>query len=394
MFVGLTNTPRDYSWGSRTDIPTLLHRPLSGKPEAEYWLGTHPGSPAVLDGGPDGTPDGAKTLNQLTTLPFIMKVLAAQTSLSLQAHPSSEQAREGFARENAEGIPVDSPNRNYKDALHKPELIYALAQEFDALCGFRPVAETRVLLASLGPDPLVEGFVHRLVDDSSLRDVFEWLISNGPGVPELRARILELAPSATAPEFATVLTLAREFPGDVGVLISLLLNLVRLQPGQAIYLPSGNIHAYQHGLGIEVLAASDNVLRGGLTPKHVDVPELLKVLDFRPLPVPFLEPTRPVRGLTLFRPPVPDFELAVVAPTDAPGSSVPWTPGGEFIALCVDGPITISGARDERQLSPGDAIYGSADEAPLTVSGSGTAFISSASPVSGRVNVSAGQGEK
>ena len=375
MFVALTNTPRDYSWGSYTDIAALLHRQPSGRPEAEYWLGTHPGSPALLVGGPDGTPERATTLAQLTTLPFIMKVLAAETSLSLQAHPSSEQAREGFARENAEGIPVDSPDRNYKDALHKPELIYALEQEFEALCGFRPVAQTRALLAELGPDPMVVDFTRRLVDDSSLRDVFEWLISNGPGVAELRTRVLELAASASAPEFATVLTLSREFPGDVGILISLLLNLVTLRPGQAIYLPSGNIHAYQHGLGIEVLAASDNVLRGGLTPKHVDVPELLKVLDFRPLPVPFLTPTEPVLGLTLFRPPVPDFELAVAQPADAADGSVAWTPGGEFIALCVGGPATISGARDEWQLNPGDAVYGTGDEAPITIGGSGTVFI-------------------
>ncbi len=376
MFVGLTNTPRDYSWGSRTAIARLLHREPSGAPEAEYWLGTHPGSPAVLVDGPSGAP----TLDRLVTLPYIMKVLAAETSLSLQAHPSTAQAEEGFARENADGVPTDAVDRNYKDRHHKPELIYAVDDGFGALCGFRSVAETRRLLETLGPDPLVEDFVGRLADDESLREVFEWLISDGPGVPELRARVLELAPSASAPEFATVLDLAALFPGDVGILVSLLLNLVTLRAGQAIFLPSGNIHAYQHGLGIEVLAASDNVLRGGLTPKHVDVPELLKVLDFRPLPVPFLEPDVSVPGLALFRPGVPDFELAVVTPADAPGGSVAFSPSGEFIALCTSGPLSVRGATGETTLRPGQAAYGSYDESPVTVSGEGILYVSSPDP--------------
>jgi mannose-6-phosphate isomerase len=364
MFVGIANTPRDYAWGSRDDIAQLLGRKPSGGPEAEYWLGTHPGSPSVLETG--------GTLSELTTLPFIMKVLAAKTSLSLQAHPSPKQAVEGFSRENALGIPLDAPNRNYKDELHKPELIYAINDGFEALCGFRPVAATRELLATLGADPLVADLVDRLADDASLREVFEWLLANGEDVSALRDRILQLAPAASAPEFATVVILSEQFPGDVGILISLLLNLVTLRAGEAVFLPSGNIHAYQHGLGIEVLAASDNVLRGGLTPKYVDVPELLGVLDFRPLPVPYLQPIEESPGVRVFRPDVPDFELVVIEPE---GGSALFTPAADSIALCAAGELTVSGASGSRVIPRGASLYVTVDEGELTFAGTGTVFL-------------------
>jgi mannose-6-phosphate isomerase len=368
MFVGLSNIPRDYAWGSKTAIAALLGRAPSGASEAEYWLGTHPGSPAVLV----EARGGAKTLDQIANLPFIMKVLAAESSLSLQAHPSPEQAAEGFARENALGIPIDAPNRNYKDSLHKPELIYALSDGFEALCGFRPVAATRQLLATLGPDPLIADFIARLVDDASLPAVFEWLISNGDGVAQLRARVLELAPGARGDEFVTVLKLAAWFPDDVGILISLLLNLVTMRVGEAIYLPSGNIHAYQHGLGIEVLAASDNVLRGGLTPKHVDVPELLHVLDFRPAAVPFMTPEHPEAGVSVFRPDSPDFELVVLRPDDA---VLHFALSNEAIMLCTDGEVDVRGVVSRTTLRRGEAAYVTADEGTLEFAGSGRVFL-------------------
>ncbi|MDQ1563634.1 MAG: mannose-6-phosphate isomerase [Actinomycetota bacterium] len=369
MFVGIANTPRDYAWGSRDDIAQLLGRKPSGGPEAEYWLGTHPGSPSRLETG--------GTLSDLTTLPFLLKVLAADAPLSLQAHPNLEQARAGFDRESALGIPLDSPTRNYKDALHKPELVYALSDEYHALCGFRSVAATRELLATLGPDPLVAGLLDRLVDDSSLRSVFEWLITRGDGVDELVARVVELAASATvssqAPlEFVTVGDLAAAYPGDPGIVIALLLNRVALRRGQVLYLPAGNIHAYLKGLGIELMAASDNVLRGGLTPKYVDVPELVGVLDFRPLPVPILEPIRPSAGIEIFRPDVPDFELVVVEPG---GGSAVFTPTADSIALCSAGELSVSGASGSRSIPRGASVYVTADEGELTFAGTGTIFL-------------------
>jgi mannose-6-phosphate isomerase len=372
MFVPIANTPRDYAWGARDAIATLLGREASGGPEAEYWLGTHPGSPSVIVD--PATVGGATELPGLTTLPFLLKVLAASAPLSLQAHPTPEQAREGFARENAAGVPLESPSRNYKDQAHKPELIYALSDDFQALCGFRPVAQTRELLAPLAGDSAVDELLARLADDASLPGVFEWLITRGDGVDELIARVVELAPAvaAASPELELVGALAAAYPGDPGIVIALLLNLVALKQGEVLYLPAGNIHAYQRGLGIELMAASDNVLRGGLTPKHVDVPELLGVLDFRPLPVPYLLPSHPSAGVSAYRPDVPDFELVVIEPG---GAGAEYAPAGESIALCTGGSVTIAGTNGSAELGRGGSVYISADEPPLRFTGEGTVFL-------------------
>lgn len=366
MFVEITNTPRDYAWGSTTAIPELLGTTPTGRPQAELWLGAHPGSPAKLVGH-------AGTLADVVPgrLPFLLKVLAAASNLSLQAHPTAEQAQAGFAAENAEGIPLHAPERNYKDAFHKPELIYALSDPFRALCGFRPVAGTRALLLPVSGDPRIAPLLDRLVDDSSLRGVFEWLITRGAGVDELTAAVVEASAIDDDPAWDTVRFLADRNPGDPGIAISLLLNTVSLTPGRVLYLPAGNIHAYLAGLGIELMAASDNVLRGGLTSKHVDVPELLKVLDFRPQPVPYLEPERPLPGVAVFRPGVRDFELTVVSP-DAASRGVTLQLSGPAIALCTSGRVALSGHRLDR----GHALY-VADEAQLDVSGDGMLFVAS-----------------
>jgi mannose-6-phosphate isomerase len=366
MFVGIANTPRDYAWGSTDDIASLLGRQASGGPEAEYWLGTHHGSPSTIVGQ-------TGTLAEVTSLPFIMKVLAAETPVSLQAHPSAAQAAEGFARENAAGIPLDAPHRNYKDAHHKPELVYAISDRFEALCGFRPVAATRGIIERFGNDPLIAGLLDRLIDDSSLPAVFEWFMSGGEDVASLLARVVELAPGVDGIEAATVVSLAGFYPGDPGILVSLLLNRVTVREGEVVYLPAGNIHSYLHGLGIEVLAASDNVLRGGLTPKHVDVQELLHVLDFTPLPVPYLEPLRPSAGVEIFSPGIPDFQLVVVTPR---GGEAGFLLTSDAIALCIDGPIEIRGTTARHAMRPGDAVYVSADESRLEFTGAGRIFLS------------------
>ena len=281
MFVEITNEPRDYAWGSSTAIAELQGRPPSGRPEAEVWYGTHPSSPARLVGR-DGT-----LLDVVGELPFLLKILAAATPLSLQAHPTTEQAQEGFARENAAGIPIDAPNRNYKDPYAKPEMIYALSDEFRALCGFRPVAETRADLAAGGVGHLLP----ELRSDADIRPVFEWLLSGDPDVAAVVAEVSAAAFDAPGDSWRTVRGLGDHFAGDPGIVIALLLHTVVLRRGEALYLPAGNIHAYQEGLGIELMGASDNVLRGGLTTKHVDVAELLSVLDFRALPAPRLLPS-------------------------------------------------------------------------------------------------------
>ena len=398
MFVGITNTPRPYAWGSTTAIAQLLGHEASGSPEAELWLGAHPGSPSViLDPTQTG---GATTLDEWiaadpqTTLgrfaasgrlPFLLKVLAAGSPLSLQAHPTLEQARAGFARENARGIALDAPQRNYKDAFPKPELIYALSPSFDALCGFRPLEEVRALLLALigaslsledpQPQPLEDLLDSLSGSDGALSHTFEWLIGQRTGVATLVSLVVTLAQRGVAgyePEMATVVQLAANFPGDPGIVISLLLNRVTLAAGEALYLPAGNIHAYLGGLGVELMAASDNVLRGGLTPKHIDVPELLDVLDFTPVAVPYLQSTSPSAGVAAFTPDVSDFELLRIDGMFL-DASVALT--GPAIALCTAGDVSISGAASSRSLVLGDSVYITPDEAGLRFTGSGTVFV-------------------
>lgn len=324
MFVEITNQPRDYAWGSTTLIPELLGVAPDGRPQAELWLGTHPGSPAQLaDGGGD-------LRGVAGELPFLLKVLAAAAPLSLQAHPTTKQAQEGFARENAAGIPLDAPHRNYKDPYAKPEMIYALSDEFRALCGFRPAAETRAALRDAGVGHLLP----ELRSDADIRPVFEWLLSGDPGVATVVEAVTGAAAEAAGDSWRTVRGLVDSYPGDPGIAISLLLHTVVLARGEALYLPPGNIHAYQEGLAIELMGPSDNVLRGGLTPKHIDVPELLSVLDFRALPAPRLTPTVS-DGIRDFSPAGATFRMRVFEP----GAAARVEPGA--IALVLDGSLWV-----------------------------------------------------
>ncbi|HEV7742265.1 MAG TPA: mannose-6-phosphate isomerase, class I [Pseudolysinimonas sp.] len=370
MFVGIVNTPRDYAWGSSTAIPRLLGAAPTGEPQAEYWLGAHPGSPSRL-AGREGTlqdlvPDG---------LPFLMKVLAPVSSVSLQAHPSVAQAEAGFAREEAAGVAVDAPERNYKDRNSKPEMVYALGEPFGALAGFRPVAETRAVLEPAAAHPAIRDLLGKLTGDESLRDVFTWLLSGRPEVADLTAAVSAAAATMQGPSWATVRGLAESYPGDPGIPISLLLHMLTLEPGEALYLPAGNIHAYQYGVGIEVLANSDNVIRGGLTPKHVDVAELLEILDFRPLPAPYLRPEVVSPGVSVFRPGIPDFMLTVVSPDAAgPGAHVSIAGGGPAIAFVVSGAVTLDGAESSFTLEPGAAAYLRGEES-VRVQGNGLTFL-------------------
>jgi mannose-6-phosphate isomerase len=394
MFVPLRATPRDYAWGSPTAIAELLGSEPSGRPEAELWLGAHPGAPTpVADPSTVGghadlerwlAADPA-ALGGRASLPFLLKVLAAAHPLSLQAHPDLGRAAAGFADENARGVPIDAPHRNYKDALHKPELIVALRDGFEALCGFRELAATDALLGELvdsAPDPAAAARINMLrgmvAAPDGLRDTVRILLEQLPG-----GLLDALVVSAAAPgsgafdaERALVGRLAEEYPGDPGVAVALLLNLVTLDAGEALYLPAGNIHAYLRGIGVELMAASDNVLRGGLTPKHVDVPELLEVLEFEPRPVPWLTPTDLGGGLSLFVPDVPDFELLRVDLTDEPAGQESWFRlPGPGIAIVTDGSVKIDGATSSIELGRGAYAFITPDEAKLRFSGTGTLFL-------------------
>jgi mannose-6-phosphate isomerase len=424
MFVEIANTPRDYAWGSTTAIPELLGTPETGEPQAELWLGAHPGSPSrIVDPSlADGATDLAEwfarspqAAGATGSLPYLLKVLAAAHPLSLQAHPTLERAREGFARENAAGIPLDSPERNYKDALHKPEIVVALSERYEALCGFRPLEEVREIVSllvtidnsSTAPRWELYGPIVHLLEDSItetetdaevLQSVVAWLLAGGEAVSALVGHLVRTAEKALHPAHAhmtdpytpsleTVVRLNEEYPGDPGIIISLLLNRVTLRAGEALYLPAGNIHAYLSGLGVELMSASDNVLRGGLTPKHVDVPELLQVLEFRPVPVPYLVPSHPSAGVTLFKPDVPDFELARIdlgpdaaaeaSPDAATGASeAVFAPQGPSIALCIAGELQVTAVSGATfTLARGAALYVTPDEGSLTFTGAGTAFV-------------------
>ena len=382
VLVEITNTPRNYAWGSLTAIADLLGMPPTGQPQAELWLGTHPGSPSTLvdNGRPisDLFPEG---------LPFLLKILAADSPLSLQAHPTLAQAREGFARENVAGIPIDSPSRNYKDALHKPETIVALVDGFQALCGFRSMAAARATLAQLTADPLtspaavafVTDFVQRLDADASLPAVFEWLMAGGADVAALVAALTEYAvrcgstPGDDGEHWRVVRLLADNYPGDAGIAISLLLNVVTLKAGEALFLPAGNIHSYLGGLGVEIMASSDNVLRGGLTPKHVDVAEVLTVRDFEPLPIPYLVPEQPADGVSVFDPGLSDFSLTVVT------KSVTISLPGPAIVLCTAGSFTLSGGSqvETAEIARGHSFLVNNLDA-LAIRGEGQLFVATA----------------
>jgi len=387
MFVGITNTPRDYAWGSVGEISALLGHAASASTEAELWLGAHPGSPSrvvgsdetlldIVDDIDTGIDTGTDTGIVDGRLPFLLKVLAAGAPLSLQAHPTAEQAAAGFARENAAGIALDAPNRNYKDAYPKPELIYAVSERFEALCGFRrnvEVLEVIDRLAELcGPDGRDTFAEWRgLVEAApTLRPAFEWLITRADGVEHL-LKVLVKTARARPTEFDLVVELAGAYPGDPGIAIALMLNRVSLSPGEALYLPAGNIHAYLRGLGIELMTSSDNVLRGGLTPKHIDVPELLSVLDFTAVGVPYLSGVALAPGITQFAPAGADFALTRI---DAGGKVLI---SNAAIALCTAGQFRIDGMRAGTTLERGDSVFITADEDELLFHGSGTVFLAS-----------------
>lgn len=379
MLVALSNTPRDYAWGSPTLLAELEGRVPTGAPEAEVWFGDHPGSPAqVLDGS-------GRTLDEWlpTTpgapdrLPYLLKLLAAGSPLSIQVHPSKDQAVEGFAREEAAGVARDAGSRNYKDDNHKPEVIVTLSDTFTALAGLRDLDQTRRLVDALGDDEGVRLLRQRLADvdpASALRAAIGWALGEA-STPQIE-QIVEAAASVTSPEFAAEAALVRHlravYPGDPGIVVALLMNLVELRRGEAIFVPAGVLHAYVAGLGVEIMAASDNVLRGGLTPKHIDVAELLGLVDFHPAAPPRLEPRADDSGVELFAPGIADFALAHVVPSAAPA---PVALRGVSIAVGVSGEATVTGASGTSvALAPGQAALATADEGPLVVSG-GEVFV-------------------
>lgn len=391
----LEGAVRRYAWGSRTAIAALQGRPApTVEPEAELWLGAHPAGPGrVHQGGVDRPLTeaiaedpvgilGEETLGRFgPRLPFLLKVLAAAQPLSLQAHPDREQAAAGFAAEQAAGVPLDAPNRTYADDWHKPELLVAIS-EFEALCGFRDPGESAELLATLGVPalaPVVEALA--AADPAvGLRTAVSHLLTCGSReAAEMVAGVLAAAerPPAVHPAYPLAGRLAALYPGDIGIVVAMLLNQVTLAPGEGVWMPAGNLHAYLGGVGIEIMAASDNVLRGGLTPKYVNVPELLRVLRFETLAEVVVEPEPLAEGLVTWPVPVDDFSL-VRARVDGWTVGLPrgGSHGGPRVLLCLEGAVRCqSGASPTAlSLSRGQAAFVPASEGPVTVTGAGEVY--------------------
>jgi len=392
----LSGVPRHYAWGSATAIPELLGSPAGSEPVAELWFGAHASSPSPLG-------DEARTLEDLLTaepetqlgpdviarfgpgLPYLLKLLGAEHPLSLQVHPNLEQARVGFAVEQAAGLPLDAPERSYKDTNHKPEVVFAITP-VEALCGFRAPRRAVELFSELDA-PLARSIAGMLRADpspSGVRTVFTALL--GPltrpdaaavsAVAEAcRARLENSSPSPRAD--ANVVLLEAEFPGDPGVVASLLLNPVSLQPGEALFVPAGGVHAYLHGLAVELQASSDNVLRAGLTSKHVDVHALLATVDYVAAPPIRLAPEIFHGSTRVFYAPVDDFELSVTTLEGPDGGGpvaepVPVPGRGPRIALCIEGEIELRSSTESLTLARGEAAFVGASEGALVVCGSGT----------------------
>ncbi|MFJ9967827.1 mannose-6-phosphate isomerase, class I [Streptomyces avermitilis] len=374
----LDNTVRPYAWGSTTAIPGLLGVEPTGEPQAEMWMGAHPGAPSgtgrgplneVIDEAPERELGPAAVARFGPRLPFLLKILAAGAPLSLQVHPNLEQAREGYEDEEHRGIPIDAGHRNYKDANHKPELICALT-EFDGLCGFRAPEATAELLAGLDVDSL-KPYVDLLrahPEEAALREVLTAVLSADR--EEMAHTVTEAAAACArlGGDYAPYADIAHHYPGDPGMIAAMLLNYVQLQPGEALFLGAGVPHAYLNGLGVEIMANSDNVLRCGLTPKHVDVPELLRVVRFEASDPGVLRPEASPDGEEVYATPIDEFRLSrYVLPEGAvPHDLARATPQ---ILLCTAGCVQAG----EHKLAAGQSVFVPAGE-KAEVSGDGTIF--------------------
>ena len=389
----LKNTIQEYAWGSRTAILELLGQSVpADKPQAELWMGAHPKAPSqvLADGLRRSLPEvieesPVETLGQEVAarfsnkLPFLFKVLAAAKPLSIQAHPSKEQAGQGFARENELGIPLDAGHRNYRDDNHKPEIICALTS-FWALNGFRKIEETLSLLEEARIPGLAEivSFLRSHPNRDGLKKFFNHLMTMDSGK---QGKIVEQAVNSAEkrtheePVWTWMIKLNEEYPGDMGVLSPIFLNLVRLEPQQAMYLPAGELHGYLEGVGIELMANSDNVLRGGLTPKHIDVQELLTVLNFTDGEVNILSSENLTSGEAIYSTEAEEFVLSVIRINRVAPFSSPRDRSVEMM-MCTEGEVSVTDLRagDITRLTRGISIIVPAAVEQYSIEGDGILY--------------------
>jgi mannose-6-phosphate isomerase len=389
----LKNSIQEYAWGSKTFIPQLLGDPVPAEiPQAELWMGAHPKAPSQVfcDGNwislleliqeRPGHILGPRVAERFShKLPFLFKVLAASKPLSIQAHPDKKQAREGFSRENMMKIPLDAPHRNYRDENHKPELFCAL-MPFWALKGFREIGSMITLMDKIGPVAHNMGvdILRNQPNEEGLRDFFESLMAMER--EKQRNVVTEVVAcgekySETDPVFEWLTKLNREYPGDIGVLSPLFLNVIQLRPGEAIFIPSGELHAYLDGAGLELMANSDNVLRGGLTSKHIDIPELLMSLNFTSNGVNILTPEIQGPGERVYPTLAEEFMLSMITLDEGSPQRRLETRSVEIL-ICTEGAarITEPGSRDGLDLYKGTVILIPAAVTQYQIEGDATLY--------------------
>ncbi len=389
----LKNIIQEYAWGSRTAILELLGQSVpADKPQAELWMGTHPKAPSqvfadglwrslpeVIQESPEETLGQEVAARFSNKLPFLFKVLAAAKPLSIQAHPDKEQAGQGFARENELGIPLDAPHRNYRDDNHKPEILCALTP-FWALNGFRQIEETLSLLEEARIPGLAEivSSLRSHPNRDGLKKFFKDLMTTDSGKQrKIVEQAVNSAEKRTHEEsvWTWMIKLNAEYPGDMGVLSPIFLNLVRLEPQQAMYLPAGELHGYLEGVGIELMANSDNVLRGGLTPKHIDVQELLAVLNFTDGDLNILSPENLTPGEAIYSTEAEEFVLSVIRIKKAAPFSSPRDRSVEMM-MCTEGEVSVTdlSAGDITRLTRGISIIVPAAVRQYSIEGDGILY--------------------
>ncbi len=370
----LQSPRRTYDWGSTHEIPAFLGEDHDGQTVAEVWMGTHALAPSLVQGA-----DGDRSLRDVAgELPFMLKILAAERPLSLQVHPDAELARAGFDAEEAAGVPLGAPHRVFKDPHPKPEMVLALTT-FDTLVGFRPTAEILRILGAL-PTPLTQRLAERLRTTPGFAGIValvEDLVTNPPAATEVAEVVAACAEGVrqrtdVKRAYLTAVEVDEHHPGDVGVVISLLLNRLTLQPGEAAYLATGIIHAHLRGMCLEVMVSSDNVLRAGLTSKHLDPRGLIRCLAGGMSRLARVEPVQFGESTDLFSPGLSEFALSMTQVSQAEPSGTPLPDHGRRIIVCTGGSVQLLNEQDEQvSLSRGEAVYADATDGAIRVTGTG-----------------------
>jgi mannose-6-phosphate isomerase len=383
-----------YAWGSHTAIAVLQGRPApTAQPEAELWMGAHPSAPsgvdrsgvkstldAVIGADPAGELGGECAARFGGRLPFLLKVLAAEQALSIQVHPSRAQAEAGYRAENERGLAPGDKTRNYVDDWPKPELLCALTR-FEILAGLRTTADAAALLRALDVAelaPLADGLAATAGPaalSSALATILTWPAAGRQAMIEaVTAACARTAAGGGqyAAACAATARIAADHPGDLGLVASLLMRHAVLQPGQAVFMPAGGLHAYLHGTGVELLANSDNVVRAGLTGKHVDVPELVKLTD-PAAQVPVIEPRQVSAGVYVYDSPAPEFRLYRAVP----GAGEVHLPGdgGPRIVFCVEGTGVLRAGRGTLKVARGESCFLAAADGAVSASGPAALFV-------------------